>query len=144
MGQSTDAILVFGFDVGEENPLQKVAGDDEDDSPELDVILAARAGLVRPSTADYKAPEWTKYWAEKEALEKASPLEIVRHCSGDYPMYIMAVRGTKTRANRGYPSVIDPAALAVTPEKIEAAKALCAELGIEWQEPKWLLCSMWD
>jgi hypothetical protein len=99
---------------------------------------------VAPKHENYNSPDWEKYWEAQRAAEAACPVDIVSHCSGEYPMYIVAIRGTERTANRGSPEVIDPASLAVPAEKIEAAKAWCEAHRIEWQEPHWLLCSMWN
>lgn len=86
------------------------------------------------------------YFAERQAFKDAHPLpvDVVLHCSYDYPMYIIAVTGTEHSARRGYPKAIDPAALVVTGEQIEAMKKFCGEHGIEIPgEPQWYLSSMW-
>lgn len=43
---------------------------------------------------------------EKKAILKDNPLpfELVNYCSGEYPMYILAVPGTVKRASRGNPT----------------------------------------
>jgi hypothetical protein len=112
MGVSTDAILVYGFDLGEE--------EDIEDERIRDVI------------------------------EKADNLElednraaIVGHCSHDYRMIIVAVPNTKRVAKRGYPTTIDPASMAVPQERVAELRAFCEAHGIPWQEPRWILCSMW-
>lgn len=114
MGVSTDGILVFGCDMGEGEDL-------EEDSP---------FGLLVKEDDDCDLPD-------------DAPVEVVRHCSYDYPMYILAVRGTKKRASRGYLQEIDPASFVIDGEKIAAAKAFAEARGIEWKDPKWFLCSLW-
>lgn len=75
-------------------------------------------------------------------FRETCPADMVMHCSYDYPMYILAVRGTETTASRGYPETLDDALPTVPSEKIDAFKAWCAERGIDG-DPKWILCSMW-
>jgi hypothetical protein len=129
MGISSDGILYFGFQVGgEDEPPDWMDGFDN-----FDDFLVSLAGL--PSDSPYEV--------RKKVIE-ACPVELQLFCSYDYPMYILGVRGAEHRANRGYIVEIGTGQLAVDPAKIEAAKAWCeAQNNIEWQEPKWLLCSMY-
>lgn len=140
MGQSTDGILAYGFDLGIEEEKPEWLGEHDD----LEDLTAADAGLTEPATENYKDPAWSAYWAAKRATEAACPIELVSHCSGKYPMYIMAVRGSVKTAKRGYPETLTADDLTVPPEKVAAAKAWCEAHGIEWQEAKWILASMWN
>ena len=105
MGQSTNGILAFGVDLGDEIPkwLWKHTGVDENgDDPheELEKALAAQG------------------------------LYLIMHCSGDYPMYLLAYN--EQVANRGSVVKVDltvPDDLSAWPKK--AGK------------PAWLLCSLW-
>lgn len=137
MGTSTDAILAFGFDLGEELPEALTAmPEDEDDSWEFEAWAAARAGLEPWSES---RPD--DYWERRRAAIAATPYDLITHYSYDYPMYFLAARGTEVRAYRGTPKEID------TPEipsaTIDAMRAFCAEFGIEWQEPRWHIFSLW-
>ena len=138
MSQSTDGILAFGFDLGieDEQPLEHLLGEDFDD---LDDFLASEAGIP---PWNHDSPE--DYWNQKNAALAASPVELVSHCSGEYPMYILAVRGTYKNASRGYPEVLTPDYFTVPQEKINAARKWCEDHKVEWQEPSWILASMWN
>lgn len=125
MGQSTDAILVFGIQLKEEDQTPEFLGDFDD----FDEYVDNLNGL---SGADYKV--------RKDARESC-PADMTMHCSLDYTMYVLSVRGTETVASRGYPKEIKT--LDVSATQIEAFKEWCAARGIESAEPKWLLCSMW-
>lgn len=132
MGVSTDAILVFGFDCGETQPIKDW----------IDDLIAEEAHLIRPA-GSWDNPDVRAYHdARREAIE-ACPVDIVDHCSGEYPMYVVALRGSEIRSSRGHSTVIDPAALNVAPERIVAMKAWCEAHGIQWREPSWLLVSYW-
>lgn len=136
MGTSTNGILVFGFNVCDEDdePLPDLLDGYED----FDDLVRDEAGI----------PEWTEnrpdgyFETVRQALAEC-PVTLVMHCSYNYPMYILAINGTKKTAHRGYPQEITQEELSVSAESIEKAKAWCAAHGIEWQEPKWLLCSLW-
>jgi hypothetical protein len=137
MGISTDGILAFGFDLGLEGEKPEFLGDHED----IDEMVTAEAGLTAPEHRDYER-DWREYWKAKKAALAACPIELIEHCSGEYPMYIIAVRGTGGYARRGYAQKVDTSPPA--PEKIEAARAWCEAHGIEWQEPCWLLASFYS
>lgn len=133
MGQSTDGILAFGVDFGED--IEMPWGDDFEEYLHEEASLIWKSGM--------SDEESSKYFAACRKVEAACPVEVVIHCSLDYPMYILAVRGTHTSASRGYPEAIDPKELIVQEEKIAAAKAWCEKLDIQWDNPQWLLCSLW-
>lgn len=135
MGISSDGILCFGFDLGVEDESPEFLGEFED----LDEYLRDDANI----------PEWSKENSGRDYFEKVKkvidecPVDLRMHCSYDYPMYILTIRGTEIRASRGYPEKITPDMLSVQKEKIEAAKEWCENHGVEWQEPSWILCSIY-
>ncbi|MGX1786872.1 hypothetical protein ACWIGM_09060 [Bosea sp. NPDC055332] len=128
MGVSSDGLLVYGIDLGDEKP--EFLGSHDD----MDEFLDEQSGL----------PTWGEdghsFNAQSDYRDKC-PADLTRYCSYDYPMHILAVRGTESRVSRGYVTEIET--LSVDPEKVEAFKAWCADHGIEDAEPKWLLCSMY-
>ncbi len=128
MGVSSDGILYFGFQVGGEEELPEWMGEHED----FDDFLAEKAGLA--PDAPYE---------ERRKIEKACPAELQLFCSYDYPMYVLGIRDAEHRVNRGYLKEIGAKELTVDADKIAAFKAWCEANGVEYQEPKWLLCSMY-
>jgi len=128
MGISSDGILYFGFEVGGEDEPPQWMEDFED----FDDFICAKAGL----------PINAKYEKRKPVIE-ACPADLQQFCSYEYPMYILGVRGAEHRVARGFTKEINVAELAVDQAKIDAFKAWCEANDIEWQEPKWLLCSMY-
>lgn len=90
--------------------------------------------------------ECSRYFAESREFVAAHPLPValVNYCSGDCPMYALAVPRTILTARRGYPTEFDPAALTISDAEREALLKFCAEHGIDLpQEPAWLLTSYW-
>lgn len=171
MGQSTDAILAFGMDVGDEWSLPGVDSEDEDsDSTDLGEFLARRADLEDPyktllpaevnegpyaeyerwkaANPDFEAAT-SRWFAAKQQLEEAAPIEIIWHCSYDYPMYVIAMKGTQLSAARGYPKKIEDTRELVTTALSTAKIAEAARFVHEHElldrpfEPAWLLFSMW-
>lgn len=130
MGVSTDAILAFGFDLGDELPDALIRMDeDADESWEFEAWLESRLGVTDD---DYKV---------RRAAVQAFPFDLITHCSYDYPMYFLAARGTEQKARRGYP---EPVAMKeTTPEQVQAMRDFCTEFQIEWKEPKWHIFSLW-
>jgi hypothetical protein len=139
MGQSTDAILAYGFDLGsEDEPPEAIQrAMEETGVDDVDDWIERLAGVEpwEPNRPD-------SYWAEKREKLAAFPIDIIRHCSGDYPMYFLAIRGTEVRANRGSPQKVSTPAdcgdWEVTLQKF------CAEHGIEYQDPDWHIFSDWN
>lgn len=129
MGISSDGILVYGIPYDEdETPafLEEFEGD-------FDGYLDSISGLP-----DYGQPGHD--FAAQRAFREACPVDVVTHCSYDYPMYIIAVRGTESRNSRGY--VTEIASLDVSRERLSAFTEWCAERGITGS-PKWCLVSMY-
>ncbi len=148
MGVSTDAIPAFGFDLGDEEDSSLASrfgepekGDDEE-SFDFDEWIARKAGAIYPvGHSGIKSPKYEEYWAKRNAAIAACPVEVITHCSYDYPMYFLAIRGSESRARRGYPQRVadsDP-----SPEMIIAMRSFCDVHGIAWQEPAWHIFSMW-
>lgn len=109
MGQSTDALLYYGFDF---------LSVEEDHTPEED--------------------ELDKWYGTK-----THGCEVDSHCSGDFPVYFVAVKDSRKTAHRGFPKELAPNALEIKPEWDALLRAFCKEAGIEWQEPGWVLASYW-
>ncbi len=131
MGTSTDGILAYGVD------LPEYEGCDYSDLPwaedgddEFGDTIARLAG-----GRQYPEEGWLD---DKRKAAEACGLELVFHCSYDYPMYILAVRGTEHTASRGYPTEIKELP---TPDATKL-REWCKKYEIEC-DPKWLLCSLW-
>jgi len=110
MGVSNTAVLAYGIDLGEELP---------------GFLLDAEGEQI----------DWYDFEEGKE-LE----VELIAYCSYDYPMYILAAKGTEINAHRGSVKKLIPEKLifdrSVNDEKI---RAFCEEYGIEYKQPEWLL-----
>lgn len=133
MGTSTNGILVFGIDLGEERPEFL---EDFDDFDDFDDFLNDLSGL----------PKWGEEghsFSNLRAFREAFGVSMTRHCSYEYPMWILSVRGTEKTAYRGYPKEITIDELQVSQGSILRLRDFCEEYGIEWKEPKWYLCSLW-
>jgi len=134
MGQSTNGILVYGIAFEDEDELPESLSFLEEFDGDFDEYLESLAGL----------PKWGEPGHSFEAVRahrETCPADLVMHCSGDFPMYILAVRGTEITAHRGH--AVEITSLDVPVAKVAAFKQWCAERGIEG-EPKWYLCSMWN
>lgn len=146
MGTSTDAILAFGFDLGECEDegiaamfRVELEGDEIFD---FDEWLATRAGAVYPEGhSGIDSPEYQTYSAARKLAIDRCPVELVTHCSYDYPMYFLALRGSETRAWRGSPKAVSTPQ--PTQEQIDAMRSFCVDIGLPWQEPAWHIFSLW-
>jgi hypothetical protein len=138
MGVSTNAYLAFGFDLGEETPEAWDGSFDESG------YIAEKYNLVYPENKHRDSDEVQAYYNKLFKLEKEFPVSVVSHCSGDYPMYFLAIKRTVKFARRGYPEQFKPEMLSVTEKEIQSLKDFCEEQDIEWQEPGWHLFSNWN
>jgi len=151
MTVSTDGQICFGIvlDEGIELPWEDEDGEGYIELWWLDVQgykppfemyndRGSYIGGVKPSEKKHR-----EYYDHQHAFEKTHPLPVksVNYCSGDYPMYILAVPGSCKRANRGCPESFNPTELTVTQEEVEKLLQFCDDYGIEHDEPKWWLSS---
>ena len=138
MGVSTDGQICFGiaFEEGSEFPWDR----DEDADWDIEDWWRRLHG-------------WNEFWTEADIgyfdrqgtfdAEHPMPVQLVMHCSYDYPMYILSLPGTLIRASRGYPAEL--------PSDMGERDGIplidfCEEHGIELseeQKPCWLLTSLW-
>ena len=142
MGQSTNAIIAFGFDLGEELPdaLAELLRIHERDT---DKVLIAASNIGLP---DYNEVGHDIYCAAFDKAESELKIDLIEHCSAEYPMYFLAVRGSAKTANRGFPKALDDEDLDASKfhEGGDAMYKFCTKHGIEWQAPQWHIFSMWS
>lgn len=131
MGQSTDSILVYGIPLEEGVELEFL----EDFDGDFEDFVDNQNGM-----------NWRDDgFKECEAARKAFPVTLVRHCSCDYPMYILALPGTETTASRGYPQKIE-ALPEISQALIDKLIAFADNYDLVDSfegEPGWYLCSDW-
>lgn len=138
MTTSTDAILMYGvalhdFDECGFVELPFSVGTDEDD--DFENFVARRAGVPMYGEEGY---EYKKIMAANEAY----PVDLVRHCSFDAPMWVLGIKDTKKRASRGYPVALNGTLPVIPNEGVRELKKLCDEFKIEFV-PDWYLFSDW-
>ena len=85
----------------------------------------------------------SEYFAAQREFQKANPLPIeeIMHCSGDYPMYILATVSSPKTARRGYPETIDN--LDVVEAEKDVLLRFCEQWELEGEGPAWWLSSLW-
>ena len=138
MGTSTDGILCYGIDLGEdvsELPWNEKTDDWEDVYEDIDDWWAQINGCDYGVIGDY---DLLCKWQEENPM----PVDLVWHCSYEYPMYILAVVDTEITANRGCPEVVD-----IKPPDFKKVLDFNNfrdkyKIGVD-EDPSWLLCSMW-
>ena len=156
MGQSTNAMLAYGYNLGGEEDW-KIQGlgeygefpellwlnEDEHDFQEAAErhLLAELAGF----TETWSSGNEGYHDREREAKARVG-VEFDTHCSGDYPMYLLATK--VITVYRGDAKSIDMTALAVEPQANgwdEKLRAALTALGITptQERAQWLLCSYW-
>lgn len=173
MGVSTDAILCYGVDFGEEPDglpfYDEENGVDFDEwvysltpglsnthlwdtyyewekTPEAQALRATTYNLV--PEFEKLNPQWrdelNEIYARRREAENNAPVELVYHCSGDYPMYIVAVKGTTVKAWRGEPQEITTETFEIDVKHLFAAQRFCEEHEIPFEDPTWILCSYYS
>lgn len=160
MSVSTDGIICFGiaFKEGTEFPWDGHDGDIEAwwrtaNGYEPPFQLYDASGNYLPNV-DLETDNFGQKHAKKEVIElyyghmsaweKENPLpvELVNCSSGDYPIWILCVRGIRLRAHRGFPVKFEPYDLKAP--DAAGLLAFCEKFKIQHDEqPSWYLCSYW-
>lgn len=115
MSVSTDALLVFGIAVPED---AKFPWDEESDPEDWWRDASGFVPSVHPFDEDGNfadgigedSSEVHQYFDESRVWREAHPfpVEVHRHCSDSFPMFILSPPGSGVFANRGYPIIVGP------------------------------------
>ena len=153
MGISNNAILAFGFAMGDEVELPEclnIVSDNDDEEIEdsyetFDDMVVAKSGLAEPEgVREYdngnNSPAWKEYYKKVDEIKATCPIELVWYCSCDYPMYFIALKNTKETALRGYVEKVSMRE--IRPEEIVVFKDFCKKYEIEYEDPAWSIFSM--
>ena len=96
-----------------------------------------KLGVTQDQVNEYH--QHSRDWQEANPL----PVELVNYCSGDYPMYILAVPSSVINASRGFPVEISPD-LTIKQEELEPFISFTREYLPELSlEVRWYLSSYW-
>jgi hypothetical protein len=151
MGHATDAQLCYGiaFDSETEFPWSEADGIDEwwitvqGFKPTVEIYDEDDNWIngVQPDRDTV-----VNYYNERHEFIKTMrelPVHPVTHCSCEYPMTILAVKGTFVSASRGNPKLINVSKLHVSPEDQAELLEFCREYGIKYSlGPCWWLSSL--
>ncbi|MER6559777.1 hypothetical protein ABT300_18985 [Streptomyces sp. NPDC001027] len=164
MGQATDAILVYGYDLGGPDEGWKVHGlgkygelppldwydedADEDDNDFVSAVesrmLAVVAGFTEQCEPDARE---NGYYDRKTAAEKRIGVVTEMYCSHSSPMYALAAHSTTV--HRGHIEYLDPDDMLSRPATQDWDSRLVVALDalgltpLE-QRPRWFLVSYGD
>ena len=158
MSISSDGILCYGFQIkdedgdiigeGETPEFLKTSLDDDDDDDseplEFDDLLANIAKINSPDVEydEHSKEEYEEYWGKKHELERVCPVELVIHCSFEYGMYILAIKESHSAAYRGYPVELGKQ-ITTNPAWDSILRNFCKEANIPFEEPGWVLASLY-
>jgi hypothetical protein len=152
MGNSTDAMLFYGFQIPGGEGEDELAGPpfwatDEGEAEEDDWedFVAAKMGIVKPAVeySDAASKQYEAFWKAKARMFKTLGVSVQMHCSYDAAMYALKVDASYLCANRGYPIEIEDNTLVADPKWDRLLDHFCAVIGIKRKPSKWILASMW-
>lgn len=165
MGQSTNGVMIYGYDFGAEESLLLAEAqqgdanpygyfkaswhDDEhdsvtdDDGHELGVFILMTKRLYE-AIPDAPPAEWD--WQRDEIVKEHFGVWFESYCSGDYPMYVLAtaeftVYAGDVKAVDVQRLADDPAAKGWDAKLTEALRIL--DVHPLQEHPAWLLASYW-
>jgi len=154
MGQSTNAVLMYGYDLDTADGWEIVeAGEwgelnapwyDEDNDEDLTSVEQAVKALY---DAIPDAPEADDDWDRQKAVKEHYGVWFEDHCSDAYTMYALVT--FENTARRGYPELIDWRALEEQRDREDWDGKLARALGVlgitpKQERPGWLLASYAD
>lgn len=156
MGQSTNGILVYGYDLGSDASEWKVREADEYGGLTLDWYGeddddfwgAAEKRLL--ATAGFTETDCTVdgYFDREREAKARMGVEFDSYCSDGYPMFVLAAKGSVLTAYRGDCKHVDMVDLVEAPsvngwdDKLRAALAVLGMTPTQ-ERAQWLLCSWW-
>lgn len=129
MGIDSDGILCYGL------LLQPVLSHDTDD----DIYFWHKEG-----DRDFDHDDWLRGAFGGDYASRS--VDIVAHCSYMYPRYILAIKGSRKKAGRGWPETVYPAQmLEIEATGKQTIIEFCAKHGIPCnpEDVRWWLCSMY-
>lgn len=153
MGQSTDAILAYGYDLGEWDKIREAGEfgeltlpwlDDESDDGYRD--QAERHLLTASGFTETYDDGQAGYFRREREAKAALGVEFDTYCSDRAPMHILAAK--VITVSRGHCEVLDlPALMAEAAEQgwDDKLRQACQTLGItpKQEQPGWVLVSYW-
>jgi hypothetical protein len=137
MGLSSDAILFYGLELGEDSPF---IGQDVDD---IETSWNNEHGCPEPpDSKDYRGAEWKAWRKEKDEWEKTgNGIRVGCHCCDGDPIEYVTLMAHEYTAFRGHAEKVDPAKLEPTQEQKDSLLEFCEKYGIDCSEPGWFLVS---
>lgn len=153
MGQSTNGMLVYGYDLGGPEDGWKVAEAGEYgewmpswSTEDSDIITDAEKALM--ASVGFTETDWRAegYFDREREAKARLGVEFESYCSADYPLWVLAA--CVITVYRGDAKEVDLAALEAqrTQEEWDAKLAAAVQaLGIEPTQdgPRWMLVSYW-
>jgi hypothetical protein len=137
MGQSTDGCIAYGvvFEDGYEFPW-----DAEPFNGDLEEWWRVEQGF--DASKGYPAEGWLDYQKQFDAAHPL-PAQVENYCSGNYPMWLLAVPSSRRSASRGEPEKLD-ALPDVTEAEKTALREFCAKYQLTPEKAEgWYLYSYW-
>jgi hypothetical protein len=132
MGISTDAILFYGIDLGEDEY--------ECLEDEWEKYYVNKIGVYHEH-GDNCIQARYEFWNKKRDAVRKSECTIGTYCSYDDPMHYVALKKTHVQVWRGYVKVIKD--LHVPPGTDARIREFCELMGIKYEQPKWMMVSLW-
>jgi len=163
VGISSDGILVFGINFDELNPFTHYISEegytepregfdeDEEDPNEFDfedLVVKHFSDLTEPEHITDETgrgvygDDWKAYWGAKREVLARVNVELVSHCSYEYPMYILGIKESERTAYRGSPEKLG-STIEAKPEWRLTLKDFCDRFDIKFEEPQWILASIY-
>jgi hypothetical protein len=142
MSIDSDGILFFGIDLGVEEDLDLPWDEEYDGDWEQMYYAKMREKFTEKyPEKDYNDDIKMKaYFAAKKELEDNGSM-IGVHCSFNHSMLYVAVSESNLVAYRGSPKKVK--SFEIKPDWIQKIKDFCELMEIEYQEPRWILTSLY-
>lgn len=139
MGISSDGILFFGIDLGVDEDMESPWNDGDWEDIYYEKMREKFPGKYPEKNYIDKDKSKAFFVAKKELEDNGCIIGI--HCSFEYSMLYVAVTESVVNAHRGYPEEVK--SFEVKPDWIQKIKDFCELMDIKYEEPKWILTSLY-
>jgi len=143
MGVSTDGILFFGINLGDDEDREELLPwEEEGEEGDWGDFVTRKLGIVHPDEED--GPLVDAYYLQKHIALIALGCEVQIHGAESCCAQAVVVKSSYKSASRGFPEKLSQEFLnSITEEDITKLKKFCELMGVEYQEPSWILTSWW-
>lgn len=142
MGLSSDGILFFGINLGDDEDREEpLPWEGKDGEGEWEDFVAKKAGIEKPTVeyTDETEALYDEYFEKRNKLVAATGCDVLQHGADSCLAHAIVLKHTS--ASRGYPVKLEREYFEVSTTDVLKIIEFCQILDVKWEEPSWILTS---